>query len=81
MVPSNQQSMGVIIGASFGAIVTAFTKGIFEPILGLFGSGAAPDYKIKIAEKTVEVMKKSAAGVEGPVAEVVPVLLDIGGII
>jgi large conductance mechanosensitive channel len=40
-------STGVIIGASFGAIVTAFTKGIFEPLLGLFGSGAKPDYKIK----------------------------------
>jgi large conductance mechanosensitive channel len=74
-------STGVIIGASFGAIVTAFTKGIVEPILGVFGSGATPDYKIKIAEKTAEVMKKNAAGVEEKVTEVVPVLLDIGGII
>ncbi|MBK8040501.1 MAG: large conductance mechanosensitive channel protein MscL [Verrucomicrobiaceae bacterium] len=74
-------STGVIIGASFGAIVTAFTKGIVEPVLGVFGSGATPDFKIEIAKKTVEVMKKNAAGVEEPVKELVPVLLDIGGII
>jgi large conductance mechanosensitive channel len=74
-------STGVIIGASFGGIVTAFTKGIVEPILGIFGSGANPDFKIKIATKTVEVMKKNAAGVEEKVSDVVPVLLDIGGII
>lgn len=30
-------STGVIIGAAFGTIVTAFTKGIVEPILQLFG--------------------------------------------
>lgn len=74
-------STGVIIGASFGGIVTAFTKGIVEPILGIFGSGANPDFKIKIATKTVEVMKKNAAGVEEKATDIVPVLLDIGGII
>ena len=30
---------GVIIGASFGAIVTAFTKGIVEPLLSLATGG------------------------------------------
>jgi large conductance mechanosensitive channel len=74
-------STGVIIGASFGAIVTAFTKGIVEPILGIFGSGATPDWKIPITTKTVEVMKKNVAGVEEKLTETLPVLLDIGGII
>ncbi|MFM7605489.1 MAG: large conductance mechanosensitive channel protein MscL [Prosthecobacter sp.] len=32
-------STGVIIGAAFGGIVTAFTKGIVEPILRLIPSG------------------------------------------
>ena len=32
-------STGVIIGAAFGTIVTAFTKGIVEPILRLPGGG------------------------------------------
>lgn len=30
-------STGVIIGAAFGGIVTAFTKGIVEPLLSLIG--------------------------------------------
>ncbi|MFO0442621.1 MAG: MscL family protein, partial [bacterium] len=32
-------STGVIIGAAFGGIVTAFTKGIVEPILRLIPGG------------------------------------------
>ena len=32
-------STGVIIGSAFGGIVTAFTKGIVEPILRLIPSG------------------------------------------
>eukprot|EP01031_Cornospumella_fuschlensis_P019279 gene19279-23623_t len=31
-------STGVIIGAAFTNIVTAFTKGFVEPILAIFGS-------------------------------------------
>lgn len=30
-------STGVIVGAAFGTIVTAFTKGIVEPMLNMFG--------------------------------------------
>jgi large conductance mechanosensitive channel len=30
-------STGVIIGASFGTIISAFTKGIVEPLIGLLG--------------------------------------------
>jgi large conductance mechanosensitive channel len=75
-------STGVIIGAAFGGIVTAFTKGIVEPILGMFGGGPNPDLKIKLGEKTIEVLEKNAAGVEAKVAKVVPLLqLDIGMII
>ena len=75
-------STGVIIGAAFGNIVTAFTKGIVEPILGMFGGGPNPDLKIKLGEKTIEVVKKAANGTEETVKEIVPFLqLDIGAII
>lgn len=75
-------STGVIIGAAFGNIVTAFTKGIVEPILGMFGGGPNPDLKIKLGEKTIQVIKKAANGTEEKVNEIVPFLqLDIGAII
>lgn len=75
-------STGVIIGAAFGSIVTAFTKGIVEPLIGMFGGGANPDLKIKLGEKTIKVMEKSVAGVETEVTKVVPFLqLDIGAVI
>jgi len=75
-------STGVIIGAAFGNIVTAFTKGIVEPILGMFGGGPNPDLKIKLGEKTIEVVKKTAAGGTEKVKEIIPFLqLDIGAII
>lgn len=35
-------STGVIIGAAFTGIVTAFTRGIVEPILALAGGGPQP---------------------------------------
>ena len=41
-------STGVIIGAAFGGIVTAFTKGIVEPLLALVGGGGSPDLKIPL---------------------------------
>ena len=53
---------GVIIGAAFTAIVTAFTKGIVEPILALAGGGPSPKLTIPIMEKMVEVTEKNAAG-------------------
>ncbi len=75
-------STGVIIGAAFGGIVTAFTKGIVEPLLGMFGGGPNPDLKIKIGEKTIEVLEKNAAGVEAKVSKVFQLLqFDIGLII
>jgi large conductance mechanosensitive channel len=43
-------STGVIIGAAFGGIVTAFTKGIVEPLLALVGGGGSPDLKIALTE-------------------------------
>ena len=48
-------STGVIIGAAFGGIVTAFTKGIVEPILALAGNGPNPKLSIPIMEKAMEV--------------------------
>lgn len=75
-------STGVIIGAAFGNIVTAFTKGIIEPILGIFGGGPNPDLKIKIGTKTVEVMQKTAGGVKEKIQQTVPFLqLDFGAVI
>ena len=37
---------GVIIGAAFGTIVSAFTAGIVTPILGLLGGGANVGLKL-----------------------------------
>jgi len=81
-------STGVIIGAAFGAIVSAFTKGIVEPLLGLFGGGASPKLTIPIMNKAMEVAKMGADGKPllkdgAPVIETVNKLieLDVGGII
>lgn len=74
-------STGVIIGASFNSIVTAFTKGIIEPILAIFGGvEGATELKIKILEKTVTAVEK-VDGVEKTIQKVVPVFMDIGGLI
>lgn len=55
-------STGVIIGAAFTGIVTAFTKGIVEPLLAYFGGGPSPKLAIVLKEETIEVAKKSADG-------------------
>jgi large conductance mechanosensitive channel len=31
-------AIGVVIGAAFAAVVTAFTEGVISPLLGVFGS-------------------------------------------
>jgi large conductance mechanosensitive channel len=62
-------STGVIIGAAFGTIVTAFTKGIIEPILKLLGGNPNVSLGVKIGEFTNEK------------GEVLPNMLDIGMII
>ncbi len=41
-------AIAVVIGASFGAIVTAFVKDIITPIIGIFGSFSFPDYYFTI---------------------------------
>lgn len=73
-------STGVIIGAAFGNIVTAFTKGIIEPFLSIFGSGGNPDWKIKIWEKTATIIEK-VDGKEVTIEKLVPVQLDLGGLV
>lgn len=55
-------STGVIIGAAFGGIVTAFTKGIVEPILALFGSGPSPKLTVPIRDTMIEVAKMGPDG-------------------
>jgi large conductance mechanosensitive channel len=74
-------STGVIIGAAFTGIVTAFTKGIVEPLLALAGGGPQPKLTIPIMKKLVDVTEKNAAGQD--VIHTVNKLieLDIGGII
>jgi large conductance mechanosensitive channel len=62
-------STGVIIGAAFGTIVTAFTKGIVEPLLKLLGGNPNVSLGFKIGEFVND--KK----------EVVPNMIDIGMII
>ncbi|GAB6048170.1 large-conductance mechanosensitive channel protein MscL [Methyloparacoccus murrellii] len=55
-------STGVIIGAAFTGIVTAFSKGIIEPILALAGGGPQPKLTIPIMRKMIEVTETNAAG-------------------
>lgn len=62
-------STGVIIGAAFGTIVTAFTKGIIEPLLKAIGGNPNVSLGIKIGELS------NAKG------EITPNMLDIGMVI
>ncbi|OYW75563.1 MAG: hypothetical protein B7Z37_12635 [Verrucomicrobia bacterium 12-59-8] len=62
-------STGVIIGAAFGTIVTAFTKGIITPLLQAIGGNPNVSLGIKIGELVNEK------------GEVSPNLLDIGMVI
>ena len=62
-------STGVIIGASFGTIVTAFTKGVIEPILKAIGGNPNVSLGFKISTLVNEK------------GETVPNMLDIGMIL
>lgn len=62
-------STGVIIGAAFGTIVTAFTKGIIEPILKAIGGNPNVSLGIKIGELVNEKGERT------------PNMLDIGMVI
>ena len=62
-------STGVIIGAAFGTIVTAFTKGLIEPILKAIGGNPNVSLGIKIGELINEKGEK------------VPNMLDFGMVI
>jgi len=74
-------STGVIIGAAFGGIVNAFTKGIVEPILALAGKGPNPDLKIGIMKKMVDVVTKGPDGKEVTTQVEKLIQLDVGIII
>ena len=74
-------STGVIIGAAFTGIVTAFTKGFVEPILALAGGGPQPKLTVPIMEKLVEVTEKNAAGQEVTHTVNKLIELDLGVII
>ena len=74
-------STGVIIGSAFTGIVTAFTKGIVEPILALAGGGPQPKLTVPIMEKVVNITEKNAAGQEVTRAVNKLIELDIGVII
>jgi large conductance mechanosensitive channel len=62
-------STGVLIGAAFGTIVTAFTKGIIEPILKVLGGNPNVSLGIKIGEFVNEKGEK------------LPTMIDIGMVI
>jgi len=53
-------STGVIIGAAFGSIVAAFTKGIIEPILKAIGGNPNVSLGIQIGEFINEKGEKTA---------------------
>lgn len=47
-------AVAVIIGAAFGGIVTAFTKGVLMPLIGAFGSQPSfDDYTVTIGKSSV----------------------------
>lgn len=74
-------STGVIIGAAFGAIVSAFTKGIVEPLLALAGGGATPKLAIPLVNKMVDQVSKGADGKEVTTQVNKLIELDLGLII
>lgn len=41
-------AVGVLIGASFGGLVTAFTKGIIEPIISAAGGTPEVSWKVNV---------------------------------
>jgi large conductance mechanosensitive channel len=47
-------AVAVVIGAAFGAVVTAFVEGIITPLLGLFGDQDFSQYVITLREPTEE---------------------------
>lgn len=53
-------STGVIIGAAFSGIVTAFTKGIIEPILKAIGGNPNVSLGLRIGEFVNEKGEKAA---------------------
>jgi large conductance mechanosensitive channel len=55
-------STGVIIGAAFTSVVTAFTKGIVEPLLALAGGGPSPKLTIPLMNRMVDVAEKMPNG-------------------
>ncbi|RYD35538.1 MAG: large conductance mechanosensitive channel protein MscL [Verrucomicrobiaceae bacterium] len=73
-------STGIIIGAAFTSIVTAFTKGIVEPLLALAGGGPSPRLTIHITDKVTDV-KTIVNGQEQMVRTLKPIELDIGSVI
>ena len=75
-------STGVIIGSAFNNIVTAFTKGIVEPILAIFGGSnlGTSNWKFKIWEKMTSVTE-TVNGTAVTTEKMVPVLLDVGAIV
>jgi large conductance mechanosensitive channel len=74
-------STGVIIGAAFTGIVSSFTKGIVEPVLGLFGGGPKPELKLPIMNKMVEVVSKDATGADVTTQVQKLIELDLGFLI
>jgi large conductance mechanosensitive channel len=74
-------STGVIIGAAFTTVVTAFTKGIVEPILACFGGGPDPTLKVPLWRKDVAVKEVNAEGEEVVTLVNKLIELDLGIII
>ena len=51
-------STGVLIGAAFGKIVEAFTKGVVDPLLRKFGGNPDVSLGVKIGEFKAPIMEK-----------------------
>jgi len=70
-------AVGVVIGAAFGKIVTAFVDGIVMPIVGVaLGGVSASDWKWVLKPETVDAAGKKIAEVAVRYGSFIQTLID-----
>ncbi|HEV2889873.1 MAG TPA: large conductance mechanosensitive channel protein MscL [Frankiaceae bacterium] len=65
-------AVGVVIGAAFAAVVTAFTEGLISPLIGLFGSASFD---------TLDVCLKGPCGVDAATGDPIGSSLQYGRVL
>jgi large conductance mechanosensitive channel len=70
-------AVGVVIGAAFGKIVTAFVDGIVMPIVGVaLGGVSVSDWKWVLKPETIDVAGKKVAEVAVRYGSFIQTLID-----